>query len=195
MTEGSRFCGRIGVWKMANSTEKSSEEIDNIVQFPAGRVDPIGLHSRIINSNINPQTFLMTDYLNHFNEVVMLLDMVPDMPEIVEELIDWKPKSYAEHFHDSGLKDTELVIEAYEAAPTQFRAPFDQLVASMDAIIMDAIARSLQLAEAEKLDELCAVVVASTKIIYKIQDTLSGVINGTHPGLSQDEIDSLMDLL
>ncbi|MDP3655070.1 MAG: hypothetical protein Q8R67_25705, partial [Rhodoferax sp.] len=30
-------------------------------------------------ANINPRTGLATDYLNHFNEAIMLLEMVPDM--------------------------------------------------------------------------------------------------------------------
>lgn len=36
---------------------------------------------RLRVANINPRTGLATDYLNHFNEAVMLLEMVPDMPE------------------------------------------------------------------------------------------------------------------
>ena len=32
-------------------------------------------------ANINPRTGLATDYLNHFNEAVMLLEMIPAYPE------------------------------------------------------------------------------------------------------------------
>src|SRR3546814_1723486 len=31
--------------------------------------------------NINQNTLLATDYLNHFNEIIMLLEMLPSMPE------------------------------------------------------------------------------------------------------------------
>ena len=31
-------------------------------------------------ANLDDKTLLATDYLNHFNEVVILLQMVPDMP-------------------------------------------------------------------------------------------------------------------
>ena len=34
-------------------------------------------------TTINSQTLLATDYLNHFNEVVMLLEMIPDMPDMM----------------------------------------------------------------------------------------------------------------
>jgi len=36
-------------------------------------------------ANINPPTGLATDYLNHFSEAVMLLEMVPVMPECAED--------------------------------------------------------------------------------------------------------------
>ena len=39
-------------------------------------------------ANINPRTGLATDYLNHFNEAIMLLEMIPDMPECAEDFLD-----------------------------------------------------------------------------------------------------------
>ena len=46
-------------------------------------------------ANINPRTGLATDYLNHFNEAIMLLEMIPDMPECAEDFLTWTPLSYA----------------------------------------------------------------------------------------------------
>src|SRR3979411_1781123 len=65
-------------------------------------------------ANINPRTGLATDYLNHFNEAIMLLEMVPDMPECAEDFLTWSPLSYAEHFWASNFKARDLAIEAYE---------------------------------------------------------------------------------
>ena len=50
-------------------------------------------------ANINPRTGLATDYLNHFNEAVMLLEMIPDMPECADDFLEWHPLSYARAFH------------------------------------------------------------------------------------------------
>ena len=36
---------------------------------------------RLAAANINPKTRLASDYLNHFNEAIMLLDLLPSMPE------------------------------------------------------------------------------------------------------------------
>jgi len=40
-------------------------------------------------TTINSQTLLATDYLNHFNEVVMLLEMIPDMPDMMDMVQEW----------------------------------------------------------------------------------------------------------
>src|SRR3546814_9281729 len=42
-------------------------------------------------TNINATSLLATDYLNHFNEVVMVPELVPDMPEIIDEAAAWPP--------------------------------------------------------------------------------------------------------
>ncbi len=49
---------------------------------------------RLRAANINPRTGLATDYLNHFNEAIMLLEMVPDIPECAEDFLGWQPLSY-----------------------------------------------------------------------------------------------------
>src|SRR6267154_5930424 len=73
-------------------------------------------------ANINPQTGLATDYLNHFNEAIMLLEMIPDMPECSEDFLQWSPLSYAEHFTASNFKARDLAISAYESADPDIRA-------------------------------------------------------------------------
>src|SRR3954447_5470461 len=82
---------------------------------------------RLRVANINPRTGLATDYLNHFNEAVMLLEMVPDMPECAEDFLTWSPLSYAEHFTASNFKARDLAIEAHAKADPNARAQFDHL--------------------------------------------------------------------
>src|SRR5271170_4217920 len=77
--------------------------------------------ARLRAANINPRTGLATDYLNHFNEAVMLLEMIPDMPECAEDFLGWQPLSYAEHFTASNFKARDLAIEAYSFADTRVR--------------------------------------------------------------------------
>jgi hypothetical protein len=86
-------------------------------------------------ANINPHTGLATDYLNHFNEAVMLLEMIPDMPECAEEFLGWHPRSYREHFAASGFKTRELAIAAYDSANADIRAEFDHITSTMTSIL------------------------------------------------------------
>lgn len=86
-------------------------------------------------ANINPRTGLATDYLNHFNEAVMLLEMIPDIPECADDFLDWHPLSYAEHFTASNFKARDLAISAYESTDPAIRAEFDQITNTMTSIL------------------------------------------------------------
>ncbi|MCW5749817.1 MAG: hypothetical protein KIT81_01615 [Alphaproteobacteria bacterium] len=83
------------------------------------------LRPRLAAVNINPVTFLATDYLNHFNEAVMLVEMLPDAPELIEELGAWRPKDYVGHFSAGSMAMGDIARIAYEIAPERYRIPFD----------------------------------------------------------------------
>ena len=92
--------------------------------------------ARLAAANINPKTGLASDYLNHFNEAIMLLDLLPTTPECIVELIGWEPLSYEEHFEQSNFKDRELAIAAYEAADPIARVRLDELADTMNALLV-----------------------------------------------------------
>src|SRR3954465_12734718 len=88
-----------------------------------GKEDPDPARAvRLRAANINPRTGLATDYLNHFNEAIMLLERIPDMPGCGEDFLSWHPLSYREHFMASNFKARDLAIEAYDSADTVIRA-------------------------------------------------------------------------
>jgi hypothetical protein len=86
-------------------------------------------------ANINPRTGLATDYLNHFNEAIMLLEMIPDMPDCADDFLGWQPLSYREHFTASNFKARDLAIAAYDMAQPSVREEFDNLTATMTSIL------------------------------------------------------------
>jgi hypothetical protein len=94
--------------------------------------------SRLDGTNINPVTGLATDYLNHFNEAIMLLEMLPMAPDCKEDFLTWRPMSYREHFAASRFKHRDLAIAAYEVADPVFRRQLDAITAQMDQILMEA---------------------------------------------------------
>ena len=90
---------------------------------------------RLEQANINAQTGLATDYLNHFNEVMMLLEMLPDMPDCAEDVLEWEPLDYEGHFENSTFKDKQLAIKAYYAAPAFLREHLEAHVAEIDVLV------------------------------------------------------------
>lgn len=100
-------------------------------------------------ANINPRTGLATDYLNHFNEAIMLLEMIPDRPECAEDFLTWIPLSYCEHFMASNFKERDLAIEAYEQADAKIRAEFDNIASTMTSILT-AVGTEMREAQQEK---------------------------------------------
>ena len=86
-------------------------------------------------ANINPQTGLATDYLNHFNEAIMLLEMVGDCPDCLADIRLWQPMSYREHFLESRLAGRDLAISAYAGADPAARACLDNLSSTMTTVI------------------------------------------------------------
>jgi hypothetical protein len=88
--------------------------------------------SHIPGTNINESTLLASDYLNHFHELVMLLEAVSSEPQsFADDLLSWRPLTYEEHFAESGFRDKNLAIAAYRRAPPKIRARFDEAVARL----------------------------------------------------------------
>jgi hypothetical protein len=88
--------------------------------------------------NINPATGLSTDYLNHFTEVLMALEMMAGIPECADDLRAWQPKSYAEHFATSRFTNRDTVIRLYEAADPAVRQQVDQVSDTLNALLVTA---------------------------------------------------------
>jgi len=91
---------------------------------------------RLARANINPATGLATDYLNHFNEAIMLLEMAVATPECVEDLLAWKPLSYREHFAASQFRERMIAIEAYDSASPAARHCLETLADTMSAVLL-----------------------------------------------------------
>ena len=135
--------------------------------------------------NINPRTGLATDYLNHFNEAIMLLEMIPDMPECAEDFLAWNPLSYAEHFIASNFKDRDLAIEAYEMTEPGIRAEFDKLTDNMTSILT-AVGSAMREARQDRTRATLAE--QATGWVKPLVMQTAGVINGA----SEANVEAIM---
>jgi hypothetical protein len=136
-------------------------------------------------ANINPRTGLATDYLNHFNEAIMLLEMIPDMPECAEEFLGWQPLSYREHFTASHFKARDLAIEAYDSADASVRVEFDNITAAMTSILT-AVGAAMR--EAKQAKTRATLAEQASGWVKPLASLAGGIINGS----TEADIDYIM---
>ena len=153
----------------------------------------LALRARLVDTNINAKTLLATDYLNHFNEFVMLLELVGDMPDMLDEAREWHPKSYPDHFSDSAFSDRDLAIEAYDMAPPEYRLRFDEIVSRINAEIDSIFAKVVATVEANDAERLTVLVKDSSQTIRSLIDIAGAIINGFDDVSSQSEVDRLLE--
>ena len=151
------------------------------------------LSLRAENSNVNPKSLLATDYLNHVNEIVMLLDLVPDAPECLDDCKAWQPLAYQDHFRQSNIADRDLAIEAYDYAPPAYRQPFDRLVAEMNRLVAIAIERlATGLGSGDDV-MIRAIAETASRNLQDLIGQASAVIHGSDHVVDQAQIDALME--
>jgi hypothetical protein len=94
-----------------------------------------GVAVRLTDANINPSTGLATDYLNHFNEAIMLLELLSSCPDCRDDFLHWRPMSYREYLEASHFKGRDIAITAYDAADPNLRGCLDTLAGTMTAVL------------------------------------------------------------
>jgi hypothetical protein len=150
---------------------------------------------RLAGANINPATGLATDYLNHFNEAIMLLEMLSSCPDCRDDFLGWRPMSYREHFAASRFKGRDLAIAAYNAAEPGLREYLDALAVTM-TVMLEATRAAIC---ADVSSEAASLIAAHTVACLKPLVARAGaVINGdfdpesNDPAAAQAVIDGLM---
>lgn len=154
-------------------------------------------------ANINPQTLLATDYLNHFNEVLMLIEMLPSMPDCGEDVVAWRPMNYGDYFSQSTFKEKTLAIDLYDQIQPALKERFEALIAEIDEKVFSLIDEVASMGDAPDNDRLEMLAFTASSEIRPLIDRASALINGTdevtdwmlavdHP-TAQDEIDRLFD--
>ena len=153
----------------------------------------LACQEKVRGTNINEQTLLATDYLNHFNEIIMTLEMIPDMPELLEEAKEWHPKTYQEHFQGSGVADKDLAVEVYEYAPERFRRPFEETIGQMNRLVSNCIGRIETGIDAGDSELVRVNAVATSRLLQRLMDHASANIHGSESTMEQTEIDAFLD--
>ena len=141
---------------------------------------------------VNPASGIANDYMNHFNEILLMIENLPALlPEMVDELLAWKPVSYRAYFESSPLPGSKETLEIYNALDEDFQRDFESMIELLDKIIMESISviaahrRDDGTIEAEEIEETCAQLSAQLRMVL---DRTSDLVNhGYAPPLERPQ--------
>lgn len=138
------------------------------------------IRAEIKGTNINPETLLATDYLNHFNEPLMILEMALEDTSMLEVLDGWAPLTYVEHFEKSNLPDAAPAIRAWEHVEPARRAAFEQASRKLTTLVVRI------------MNDPAGLNQAALNEARLLQAGLNALINGQVMGADQASIDALL---
>ena len=84
-------------------------------------------------------TDLSNDYLNHYSEALMLIELASVDPAIGADLASWRALDYRAYFSTSPLRRAPSALAAYDALPRARQAAFEELTDAMDTLTRMAI--------------------------------------------------------
>lgn len=131
-------------------------------------------------ANVNPETGLATDYLNLFNEYIMLAELVIDGSMDADILQNWKPLDYESHFIQSGFTGVKTVTAAFRALPIGSRDPFEACVKHLITLILrhQAVASASEPIDAirHQRDLVAAFICGSSvEVVIDIEDNQASI--------------------
>lgn len=138
------------------------------------RFDPDVLRA----ANINPETLLATDYLNHYNEVLMLVEMLAGMPDSLEDVLDWKPVRYRDYFVSSNYRDKDLAIACCAFADPALLDQLNVIIDEADEIITEIIAMLRQCPADPSPEFLAVAAFRASEEIRPLLSKAGHLING-----------------
>jgi hypothetical protein len=146
---------------------------------------------KVEGTNIDSRSLLSTDYFNHFSSVIMLLGMLPEMPELLDEIDAWTFISYTDHFKESGLDFAPLAIEAYEFVPPKLRAKFERKVEEISDFVdisRLALRRLLDMGDTDRFAEYAR---RTSRDMQMMVDDGGAIVHGHDDTLDQSSVDEL----
>lgn len=89
---------------------------------------------------VNPASGIANDYLNHFNEILLLIENLPTLlPEMLDELLEWRPVTYREYFAKSLLPGSARALQIYDSLDDGFRREFEGVIDGVNAMAQASI--------------------------------------------------------
>ena len=88
---------------------------------------------------VNPASGIANDYLNHFNEMLLMIENLPILlPEMIDEIWQWRPVTYVEYFKNSPLPGSAETLRIYDSLDKNFRTDFESMIELLDSIVLSS---------------------------------------------------------
>ena len=133
--------------------------------------------------NINPVTGLSTDYLNHFTEAIMVLEMLPTMPDCVADFLAWEPKNYREHFAASHFSNRDASSPPMKRPIRSSAGRSTCWPTCMNTLLLAT--REAICGQSTPTPKSRALAHRAATVLKPIVTRVSALINGTAPGSEQ----------
>ena len=140
----------------------------------------VAARAKSASALVNPASGLANDYLNRFNEIVMLVEQLPSMPELIDDIMAWRPISYQDYFRTSTLPGSVNALDAYDKLDFRFRRSFETLVAELDRRSTGSVAAVRRRFKSQKdndLETLAAVCERAGVTIRDVLDKATMLVN------------------
>jgi len=145
---------------------------------------------KVAGLNIDQRSLLSTDYFNTFNSIIMVIDILPSAPELLEEIEQWQFRDYAEHFRVSGLDFADIAIEAYQYSPPEIKEAFDKKITGMRVFIEDSVHMLRRLYDSGEMEVFTEVAQMLASIFHRMMEEGNVIVHGGSAS-TQSDIDKM----
>ena len=128
---------------------------------------------------VDRRTGLASDYTNHLAGVSMLIELLPAMPELADDVLAWQPMSYEDYFRSSPLSTAMDALQAFAAVPDDTKRTLEVIVACVEERV-GRVQRALESGTPEKVADVAAQV--SPDLTVLLVD-LATLVNGGQPSM------------
>jgi hypothetical protein len=129
-----------------------------------------------------PACGLSNDYLNHYSEALMLIEMAPYDTSLLNDLAQWQPLDYCDYFKASPLRRAPSALTAYEALSVEQRAHFEARMDAVNGLVQTSI---MVLQTLSDPDDMSVVVESMSSPLRSLMEGAARFLN--HNGLMEDD--------
>jgi hypothetical protein len=112
---------------------------DRARNYPAND-DPVSNDSARPGALAGQGQSIASAYLDQFNQMVELIERLPSAPELISELLDWRPTSYHDYYAATALPSRVPAADGCATLSRHLRKSFEGVAVDLDCKALGAAA-------------------------------------------------------